>query len=99
MINLRDIDKQYLQGNTPVKVLNKLCLHVKDNENVGIIGPSGSGKSSLLHLLALLDEPTKGKIKIGGQDTNNLSQIQKDELRRKNISIIFQDNNLLNDFT
>ena len=63
------------------------------------MGPSGSGKSSLLHLLALLDEPSKGKIVINNQETKNLSFNQKDELRRKNISIIFQDNNLLNDFT
>ena len=63
------------------------------------MGPSGSGKSSLLHLLALLDEPSKGKIVVNGQDVKNLSSDQKDKLRRNNISIIFQDNNLLTDFT
>ena len=66
---------------------------------MALVGPSGSGKSSLLHLLALLDEPSKGKIKINEQETKNLSTSQKDEIRRKNISIIFQDNNLLTDFT
>ena len=64
-----------------------------------MVGPSGSGKSSLLHLLALLDKPSKGKIIINREETKNLSDEQKDELRRKNISIIFQDNNLLTDFT
>ena len=64
-----------------------------------MVGPSGSGKSSLLHLLALLDEPSKGKIIINKQETNNLSNEQKDLIRRDNISIIFQDNNLLTDFT
>ena len=64
-----------------------------------MVGPSGSGKSSLLHLLALLDEPSKGKIIINKQETNNLSSEQKDLIRRDNISIIFQDNNLLTDFT
>ena len=49
--------------------------------------------------MALLDEPSKGEIVINNQKTKNLSYYNKDELRRKNISIIFQDNNLLNDFT
>ena len=53
----------------------------------------------MLHLLALLDEPTKGKINLFENDTKNLSTDEKDKLRRKNISIIFQDNNLLTDFT
>ena len=53
----------------------------------------------MLHLLALLDEPSKGKIIINNKETKNLSDEQKDELRRKNVSIIFQDNNLLTDFT
>ena len=66
---------------------------------MALVGPSGSGKSSLLHLLALLDDPSKGKITINNQDTRNLSFNQKDELRRKNISMIFQDNNLLTDFS
>ena len=46
-----------------------------------------------------LDDPSKGKILINNKETNNLTESQKDELRRKNISIIFQDNNLLTDFT
>ena len=53
----------------------------------------------MLHLLALLDEPSKGNIIINSQETKNLSNNQKDEFRRKIISIIFQDNNLLNDFS
>jgi ABC-type lipoprotein export system ATPase subunit len=53
----------------------------------------------LLHLLALLDEPTRGDIKINNISTKKFKDEKKDETRRKNISIIFQDNNLLNDFT
>ena len=74
-------------------------MKIKQGELVALVGPSGSGKSSLLHLLALLDEPTRGDIKIKDLLTTKFTDEKKDEIRRKNISIIFQDNNLLNDFT
>ena len=66
---------------------------------VALVGPSGSGKSSFLHLLGLLDEPNKGKILFKNKDMKYLDDEQKNEIRRKKISIIFQDNNLLTDFT
>ena len=79
-------------------MFNDLNIKIEKGDLVALVGPSGSGKSSLLHLLAFLDKPTKGHIKFDSQDTRNLSDNKKDELRRKNISIIFQDNNLLTDF-
>mgnify|MGYP003685919741 FL=1 len=96
IINLR---KTYKHINGNITIFNNLNLKIKHGNLIALVGPSGSGKSSLLHLLALLDEPTKGKILINNKETNNLKEIQKDEIRRKNISIIFQDNNLLTDFT
>merc|ERR1711991_1043329 len=78
---------------------NNLNIKINHGELVALVGPSGSGKSSLLHLLALLDEPTRGDIKINDVYTKKFTDEKKDETRRKNISIIFQDNNLLNDFT
>ena len=95
-INLRKIYK-HVKGN--VNLFNNLNLKIKQGDLVALVGPSGSGKSSLLHLLALLDEPTKGDIKINNVLTRKFTDEDKDEIRRKNISIIFQDNNLLNDFT
>ena len=80
-------------------MFNNLNLKIRQGDLVALVGPSGSGKSSLLHLLALLDEPTRGDIKINEVFTKKFSEEKKDETRRKNISIIFQDNNLLNDFT
>ena len=53
----------------------------------------------MLHLLALLDEPTNGTIILNKKDTRKLTNIEKDNMRRENISVIFQDNNLLTDFT
>ena len=94
-----NLKKTYEHINGNITLFNNLNLKIKHGDLIALVGPSGSGKSSLLHLLALLDEPSKGKILINNKETKNLSDSQKDEVRRKNISIIFQDNNLLTDFT
>ena len=95
-INLK---KTYEHINGNIILFKNINLKIKRGDLIALVGPSGSGKSSLLHLLALLDEPTSGKILINNKDTKNLSENKKDEIRRDNISIIFQDNNLLTDFT
>ena len=82
-----------------ITLFDKFNIKIKEGELVALVGPSGSGKSSLLHMLALLDEPSKGKITFDKIDTKGLSNLEKDKLRKNNISIIFQDNNLLLDFT
>ena len=95
-INLK---KTYKHINGNITLFNNLNLKIKYGDLIALVGPSGSGKSSLLHILALLDDPTKGKILLNNKLTKNLTDSQKDEVRRENISIIFQDNNLLTDFT
>ena len=94
-----NIKKTYEHKNGNIILFNNLNLKIKQGDLIALIGSSGSGKSSLLHLLALLDNPSKGKILINNQEASSLNESQKDEIRRKNISIIFQDNNLLSDFT
>ncbi len=93
------LKKSFEHVNGSITLFDNLNIKIKEGELVALIGPSGSGKSSLLHLLALLDEPSRGKVIINQQDTNKLSNFQKDKLRSEKISIIFQDNNLLTDFT
>jgi ABC-type lipoprotein export system ATPase subunit len=94
-----NIKKTYENINGNIILFNNLNLKIKQGDLIALIGSSGSGKSSLLHLLALLDNPSKGKILINNKEASSLNESQKDEIRRKNISIIFQDNNLLSDFT
>ncbi len=99
LIETVNLKKTYQHFNGNITLFNNLNFKIMQGDLVALVGPSGSGKSSLLHLLALLDEPTKGDIKINEVFTKKFSEEKKDETRRKNISIIFQDNNLLNDFT
>jgi ABC-type lipoprotein export system ATPase subunit len=94
-----NLKKTYEHINGKITLFNNINLKIKYGDLIALVGPSGSGKSSLLHLIALLDDPTLGKILINNKEIKNVDESQKDEIRRKNISIIFQDNNLLTDFT
>ena len=93
------IKKTHKHINGNITLFDNLNLKIKHGNLIALVGPSGSGKSSLLHLFGLLDEPTKGKILFNNIETTGLAENQKDQLRRENISIIFQENNLLTDFT
>ena len=99
IVETLNLKKTYKHSNGNITLFDKLNIKIKRGELVALVGPSGSGKSSLLHLLALLDEPSMGNIKINNISTNKLNDEEKDKIRREKISIIFQDNNLLNDFT
>ena len=98
-IKIEKLNKQFETNNSTIQVLKDINLKLDSGKIIAITGPSGSGKSTFLHLLALLDKPTKGKISILGQSANNLSEYNKNKMIRDNISIIFQNNNLLSDFT
>ena len=99
LIETINVKKNFLNKKKIIKVFENVNIKLKPGELVAIIGPSGSGKSSLLHLFALLDKPTSGQIIFNGIDQKKISEDQKNEIRKKKISMIFQDNNLLSDFT
>ena len=98
-IKVEKLSKNFVNNKVVVKVLNNLNLNLETGKIIALVGPSGSGKSTLLHLLALLDKPTDGKITILGEPTQNISENKRNQLIRNHISIIFQNNNLLLDFT
>ena len=82
-----------------LKILKKISIEIKKGELVALLGPSGSGKSTFLHLIALLDQPSYGEIYFQGKKTSEMNEAEKDEVRGKKISIVYQQNNLLSDFT
>ena len=98
-IKVEKLSKNFVNNKIVVKVLNNLNLNLETGKIIALVGPSGSGKSTLLHLLALLDKPTAGKITIFGEPTQNITENKRNQLIRNHISIIFQNNNLLLDFT
>tara|TARA_B100001173_G_scaffold310473_1_gene325138 strand:- start:782 stop:1471 length:690 start_codon:yes stop_codon:yes gene_type:complete len=98
MIELKNIIKIY-NSKKRVKVLNKLSFSFKAGKIYSLVGPSGSGKSTLLNLLSLIDSPSSGTLKISKQIIDFSANANNDKLRAKKIGIIYQDNNLLPDFT
>tara|TARA_B100000945_G_scaffold313158_1_gene308754 strand:+ start:1706 stop:2392 length:687 start_codon:yes stop_codon:yes gene_type:complete len=97
-IILKNLSKSFLKSKQ-INVLKSINYTFKIGKVYSIMGPSGSGKSTLLNILSLLDKPTKGKIFFNNKDVSLNNNQQNDKLRSKNIGIVYQDKNLLGDFT
>ncbi|HTD42236.1 MAG TPA: ABC transporter ATP-binding protein [Mucilaginibacter sp.] len=97
MIRLQNIEKVYRTDTVETLALNKVSLDVARGEFLSIMGPSGCGKSTLLNIIGLLDEPSKGEIRIDDQKTENLSDKQLAQFRNKKLGFIFQSYHLIND--
>lgn len=95
MIKLQDIKKIYKMGDSEVRALNGVSLHIKQHEFVSIIGPSGSGKSTLMNMIGCLDVPTSGRFWIDGIEGSKMRDNDLADLRNKKIGFIFQQYNLL----
>lgn len=97
-IVLKNIGKKYF-SHTNIKVLNDISFTFEKGKIYSLVGPSGSGKSTLLNLLSLIDEPNSGSIEILNKKINFSEKVENDKIRSEKIGIIYQDKNLLNDFT
>jgi len=95
IIEMIDVKKVYVSDGVLTEALRGVSLKVKRGEFIAIVGPSGSGKSTLLHLVGGLDRPTSGKVLIGGNDINKLSDDKLAELRNEKIGFVFQFYNLV----
>ena len=97
VLSIRGLSRTYKSGDKILTVLNGVDLDVQPGEIVGLIGPSGSGKSSLLHAAGLLEHPDAGKIIIEGRDCSDLSDRQRTRVRLATIGFVYQAHHLLAD--
>jgi lipoprotein-releasing system ATP-binding protein len=99
LVAAQDLEKEYRVGPEIVKVLRGVNLSVNPSESVALIGASGVGKSTLLHLLGGLDRPTAGQVLFAGEDLYGRSESALARLRRTEVAFIFQFYNLLGEMT
>ena len=99
VLSLRGIVRTYRSGDRQLEVLKSIDLDLYPGELVGLIGPSGSGKSSLLHAAGLLERPTAGQVLIGGQDCTPMGEKARTQVRLNQIGFVYQFHHLLAEFS
>ena len=99
VLSLRGIHRSYKSGDKSLHVLNGVDLDVRAGEIVGLIGPSGSGKSSLLHAAGLLEKPDQGQILVAGADCTKMPDAQRTRVRLNAIGFVYQFHHLLPEFS
>ncbi len=98
IISLNKISKYFI-NNKKINVLKNISYKFKKGKIYSLMGPSGSGKSTLLNILSLIDKPSAGNLKINEKEVDYNDSTSNDSIRANNIGIIYQQNNLLTDFT
>jgi len=95
LVEMVDVKKHYMLGDTRVDALRGISLQVEKGEFLAIAGPSGSGKSTILNMIGCIDNPTDGKVLIDGTEVEHLTDTQLTRYRRSKIGFIFQSFNLI----
>ena len=98
LISLKRLSKSF-SNNKKISVLKKINYSFTKGKIYSLMGPSGSGKSTLLNILSMIDKPTTGSLLIDNKEINFSETVNNDKIRSKKIGIIYQQNNLLSDFT
>ena len=93
------LSKTYRNAEVPVEVFREMSMAVERGEMLAIVGPSGIGKSTLLHLLGGLDRPDRGAIRVGDYDLTKMSNDELARFRNRNVGFVFQFHHLLPEFT
>src|SRR5580658_3759414 len=99
MIKISELQKTYRTEEVETIALNKLSFEVKDGEFVAVMGPSGWGKSTLLNILGLLDDPDGGSFLFNGTEVAHFNERKRADLRKRNIGFVFQSFNLIDELT
>lgn len=99
VVQLRGLSRTYAQGERKIIVLDAADADLRAGEAVALVGPSGSGKSSLLHIAGLLEKPDAGAVMIGGRDCISLNDAERTGIRRATIGFVYQFHHLLPEFS
>ena len=99
ILTAQNIEKHYQSGPDILKVLKGVTLNIRSGEILVIMGPSGVGKSTLLHIMGTLDKPTVGEVIINNQQVSKLKETEISKFRNQNIGFVFQFHYLLPEFT
>lgn len=99
ILAIRGINRLYLQGQREIHVLKDVSADIFKGEAIALVGPSGSGKSSLLHILGLLDKADEGKVYLGGYDCSDFTEAERTKMRRGKIGFVYQFHQLLPEFS
>jgi lipoprotein-releasing system ATP-binding protein len=98
VLELRNITRTYVTDAGPLNVLRGVDLDLKPGELVGLVGPSGSGKSSLLHAAGLLEKPDDGDVLLAGRSTGDMTDRERTAVRRSEVGFVYQFHHLLPEF-
>jgi lipoprotein-releasing system ATP-binding protein len=98
LVQVQDLHKSFVEGGEEIRVLRGLSMELKEAERLAIVGESGVGKSTLLHILGTLDRPSSGQVTYRGKELSDLSEEELSSFRNREIGFVFQFHYLLPDF-